>query len=195
MDNEMPQPDEFDVDKSHDETSPAPNREEPAEPAQEEFANVEGDLSELDMQIMKVAELEEQLARRNADLYNLRQEYNGYVKRSKVDGLAQRDLGISKVLETLMSVLDDAYLAREHGDLIGAAGTIVEKLEQTLKTNFQLERFGKVGDIFDPQLHEALMSQASAEVESEQISQLIQPGYRQGEKILRPARVGVVTPE
>lgn len=153
------------------------------------------DFSELDKALLRNAELEEQLARRNADVYNLQQEYNGFVKRSKAEGLAQRDLGIAKVLETLLSVLDDAYLARQHNDLSGAAGTIVEKLEQTLATNFKLERYGEEGEPFDPNIHEALMSQTSADVDSEQIAQLIQPGYRQGEKVLRPARVGVVTPE
>lgn len=224
MTNDMPQPEGFDVNDSSDfqqqarthdipepdvpaqealkQDSPAQNSpEQKGEESQETGDNYEVgeseeiELSELDIALLKVSELEEQLARRNADLYNLQQEYNGYVKRSKADGLTQRDLGIAKVLETLMSVLDDAYLARQHGDLTGTAGTIVDKLEQTLQVNFNLERFGEAGDPFDPTIHEALMSQPSAEVDCEQVAQLIQPGYRQGEKILRPARVGVVTPE
>ncbi|MDO5025332.1 MAG: nucleotide exchange factor GrpE [Trueperella sp.] len=153
------------------------------------------ELSELDKALLQVAQLEEDLARRNADLYNLRQEYNGYVKRSKADGIAQRDAGIAKVLDTLLTVLDDAALAREHGDLVGPAGTIVEKLESTLGTNFRLHRFGAAGEEFDPQLHDALMHSTSAEVEKEQIAQLIQPGYMYGDRVLRPARVAVVSPE
>lgn len=153
------------------------------------------ELSELDMALLKTAEVEEQLARRNADYYNLQQEYNGYVKRSKADGRVQYELGVTKVLETLLSVLDDAALARQHGDLDGPAGTIVEKLEQTLETNFQLVRYGAEGEEFNPEIHEALMNQTSADVQTQQIAQLIQPGYKQGEKIVRPARVGVVSPE
>ncbi|MFY9263162.1 MAG: nucleotide exchange factor GrpE [Actinomycetaceae bacterium] len=160
-----------------------------------EAAEVEVELSELDKALLKVAELEEQLARRNADMYNLQQEYNGYVRRSKQDLIMARENGINKVIETLLSVLDDAALAREHGDLTGPAGTIVDKLESTLTTNFKVQRFGEVGEEFDPNFHEALMSQPSAEVENEQIGQLIQPGYKAGDKVIRPARVGVVTPE
>ena len=142
-----------------------------------------------------ISRLEDELARARADYYNLNQEYSNFVKRSKADSLARYDEGIAKVIDTLLPVLDDVQLAREHGDLEGTPGMIVEKLEQGLATSFKLERFGEVGDAFDPQIHEALMNTPSAEVESEQVGTLIQPGYRLGEKLLRPARVGVLSPE
>lgn len=142
-----------------------------------------------------ISKLEDELARARADLYNLTQEYNGYVKRSKAEGLARYDEGIAKVAAVLLPVLDDVQLARDHEDLDGTAGRIVEKLEQTLATNFKIERFGAEGEPFNPMIHEALMHSTSSEVESEQIGTLVQPGYRMGEKLLRPARVGVVSPE
>lgn len=142
-----------------------------------------------------IARLEDELARARADHYNLNQEYSNYVKRSKADALARYDEGIAKVIDTLLPVLDDIQLAREHGDLEGTPGMIVEKLEQSLTATFKLERFGEVGDAFDPQIHEALMNTPSADVDSEQVGTLIQPGYRLGEKLIRPARVGVLSPE
>ena len=142
-----------------------------------------------------IARLEDELARARADYYNLNQEYSNFVKRSKADALARYDEGIAKVIDTLLPVLDDVQLAREHGDLEGTPGMIVEKLEQSLSTSFKLERFGEVGEAFDPQIHEALMNTPSADVDSEQVGTLIQPGYRLGEKLLRPARVGVLSPE
>ncbi|QJC21201.1 nucleotide exchange factor GrpE [Arcanobacterium buesumense] len=155
----------------------------------------EPEISQADQGLIKVAELEEQLARRNADLYNLRQEYNGYVKRSKAEGLVQYDAGINKVLELLLPVLDDIALARQHGDLEGPTGAIMEKLEGSLRTNFKMERFGAEGDLFDPNMHEALMASTSPEATEEHIGQLIQPGYKVGDKVIRPARVGVIKPE
>lgn len=142
-----------------------------------------------------ISRLEDELARARADYYNLNQEYSNFVKRSKADAFVRYDEGIAKVIDTLLPVLDDVQLAREHGDLEGTPGMIVEKLEQSLATSFKLERFGEVGDAFDPQIHEALMNTPSAEVDSEQVGTLIQPGYRLGEKLLRPARVGVLSPE
>ena len=142
----------------------------------------------------QVIALEDQLARSRADVYNVSQEYNAYVRRSKADGAAQKQAGIVSVLENLLSVLDDVELARQHNDLEGPAGAIAAKVENPLETNYQLVRFGAVGDEFDPEIHEALMN-TPGDVESEQIGTLIQPGYKMGDRVLRPARVGVVSPQ
>lgn len=176
-----------------EQVAPAEQADVVGEPAPE--GEAADDLSELDRALLRVAELEEEVARRKADLYNLGQEYNGYVKRSKAEAHTQYEAGITKVLDTLLSVLDDVELARQHGDLTGPVGTVMEKLEQTLETNFGLVRFGEVGDDFNPEHHEALMNQTSPEVATQQVQHLIQPGYKQGERVIRPARVGVVSPE
>ena len=143
----------------------------------------------------KIVDLEDQLARARADTYNVSQEYNSFVRRSKADNAAQKQAGIASVLENLLSVLDDIELARQHDDLEGPAGAIATKVENTLETNYQLVRFGAVGDAFDPNIHEALMHTPSEDVTEEQVGTLIQPGYRMGDKIIRPARVGVVSPQ
>nr|WP_182353332.1 nucleotide exchange factor GrpE [Flaviflexus huanghaiensis] len=142
-----------------------------------------------------IADLEDQLARSRADIYNVSQEYNAYVRRSKAEAAAQKKAGIAEVLETLLSVLDDIELARQHDDLTGPAGQIATKVENTLETNYQLVRFGEVGEPFDPEIHDALMNTPSEDVETEQIGTLIQPGYKMGDRVLRPARVGVVSPQ
>ena len=142
-----------------------------------------------------ITSLEDQLARARAEIYNLQQEYNGYVRRSKQEGLARREDGIASVIENLLPVLDDVELARQHGDLQGPTGQIAEKIEQILGTNFKVERFGAEGDEFDPMIHEALMHQISPDATGQSVSALIQPGYRQGDRLLRAARVGVVSPE
>ena len=142
-----------------------------------------------------ITSLEDQLARSRADVYNVQQEYNSYVRRSKLEGAARKEEGIASVIDNLLPVLDDIELARQHGDLEGPTGQIAEKIEQILSTNFQVERVGAEGDEFDPNIHEALMHQTSDDATSETVFALIQPGYRQGEKLLRAARVGVVSPE
>lgn len=161
-----------------------------------ESANSAEELTDPLSEAMKtIASLEDQLARARAETYNLQQEYNGYVRRSKQDGVQKREEGVTSVIESLLPVLDDVELARQHGDLQGPTGQIAEKIEQTLANNFEVERFGAVGDEFDPTIHEALMHQTSADATAESVGTLIQPGYRQGDKLLRPARVGVVSPE
>jgi molecular chaperone GrpE len=57
-----------------------------------------------------------------------------------------------------------------------------------------LEQFGATGEHFDPNLHEALMHQATDELEPDTVAAVLQPGYRFGERILRVARVAVAQP-
>lgn len=140
------------------------------------------------------AQLADDLARANASFFNISQEYSGYVRRSKEAAVAARQAGVEAVSLALLSVLDDVDLARQHGDLEGPFKSVAEKLEHTLATNFGLERYGQAGDEFDPTIHEALMDSPSADVTVAQVSQVIQPGYRMGEKVIRPARVAVTSP-
>ncbi|MGO1174473.1 MAG: nucleotide exchange factor GrpE [Actinomycetaceae bacterium] len=142
----------------------------------------------------EVLELQDQLARRKADVYNVEQEYAAFVRRSRTEAAGHRQAGVESVVESLLGVLDDIDLARQHGDLTGPFESIATKLEQTLRQRFAFERFGAAGEEFDPNLHDALMSTDSADVEVPTIDQVLQPGYRIGEKIVRAARVAVHSP-
>ena len=178
-----------------DPTSPAASTDSAGPAASAEPADPAGLTDPLAEAMATISSLEDQVARRGADLYNLEQEYKNYVRRSKAEGAVRREEGVASVVEALLPVLDDVELARQHGDLTGPFAAIAEKFESTLASSFGVERYGKVGDAFDPLMHEALMHSTSAEVEEETIGTLIQPGYRIGEKVLRPARVAVVSPE
>ncbi|WP_324649320.1 nucleotide exchange factor GrpE [Georgenia sp. H159] len=143
----------------------------------------------------EAAELSDQLSRRNADLYNLQQEYNGYVRRSKAAAGEQRAAGQAEVVEALLGILDEIDLARQHGDLSGPVGAIAEKFEGILAQRFGVERFGEPGEAFDPELHDALMSTPDPEATSTTIAQVMQPGYRMGDRVLRAARVAATNPQ
>ena len=140
------------------------------------------------------AERLDDLQRAQAAHYNLEQQYNAYVKRSKAEALAAHDRGIATVGEALIPVLDDIELARQHGDLTGPFASIAEKLESTLQ-RLGVERYGTVGEPFDPEVHEALMHGHSADVTEPTVDKVLQPGYRTPGRILRAARVAVVDPE
>ncbi|GHS88579.1 protein GrpE [Actinomycetota bacterium] len=142
----------------------------------------------------EAAERLDELQRRNAAYYNLEQQYSSYVRRSKAEALVARDQGVAAVAESLIGVLDDIELARQHGDLVGPFASIAEKLEATLG-RFGVERYGAAGEVFDPTVHEALMHGHSADVTEPTVQQVLQPGYRLGERIIRAARVAVVDPD
>ena len=140
------------------------------------------------------AERLDQLQRAQAELYNLDQRYNAYVKRTRGELAQAADRGAAALAEALIQVLDDVELARRHGELTGPFQSVAEKLEATL-ARFGVERYGASGEPFDPAVHEALMHGHSAEVDEPTVQEVLQPGYRTAERVLRPARVAVVDPE
>ena len=152
--------------------------------------------SELAKALERIASVEDQLARANAELYNQGQEYANYVRRSKEAIPGHKTAGQDEVIESLISVLDDIAAARAHGDLEdGPFASIATKLEETLKTRFELERYGAPGDDFDPALHDALMATTSPDVDHPVIGQVLTSGYRRGERVVRAAKVLVNNPE
>ena len=152
--------------------------------------------SDLAKALERIAAVEDQLARANAELYNQGQEYANYVRRSKEAIPGHKTAGQDEVIESLISVLDDIAAARAHGDLEdGPFASIATKLEETLKTRFELERYGAPGDDFDPALHDALMATTSPDVDRPVIGQVLTSGYRRGERVVRAAKVLVNNPE
>ena len=62
---------------------------------------------------------------------------------------------------------------------------------EAILTKMGLEKFGTSQEPFDPNLHEALASEEVEGVTEPTVIAVFQSGYRQGERILRPARVSV----
>jgi molecular chaperone GrpE len=142
----------------------------------------------------RVAELEAALAERTADLQRLQAEYVNYKRRVDRDREVVRNSAVASALGQLLPVLDDIDRARDHGELEGGFKAVAESFERIV-TGLGLERFGEVGDPFDPHIHEALMHSYAPDVEVPTAQMVLQPGYRFRDRIVRPARVAVVEPE
>jgi molecular chaperone GrpE len=134
-----------------------------------------------------------ELAERTADLQRVQAEYANYRRRVDRDRVANQELALAGVLANLLPVLDDVGRARQHGELEGGFRSVGEALE-AITAKLGLVQFGVAGDPFDPQLHEALTHTHSPDVTESTAVQVYQPGYRLGERVLRPARVGVADP-
>lgn len=175
-------------------TSPAATPEVDTEPAATdlppEAVEAVAEQAELDPNVELAAE-------RLADLQRLQAEYANYRKRVERDRAAARDQTVAAVVESLLPVLDDIHLARQHGDLeSGPFASIAEKLETTL-ARYGLERYGEPGAAFDPEIHDALMHVEEELAEGTEVTTVVgvlQPGYRIGERVIRPARVSVADP-
>ena len=133
------------------------------------------------------------LDERTRDLQRVQAEYANYRKRADRDRLAAGEIATGRVLTELLPILDDLDRAREHGDLTGALKAIADKLEG-VTTKLGLVAFGAEGDPFDPTVHEAVMHDESAEVSEPTCTKILRKGYQHGERLLRPAMVGVTDP-
>jgi molecular chaperone GrpE len=138
-------------------------------------------------------ELSAQLAERTADLQRVQAEYTNYRRRVERDRVVVREQAIAGALTELLPVLDDIGRARDHGELTGGFAKVAESLEAAL-TKLGLNAFGQKGEPFDPVIHEALMHSYSPDVTEPTAIEVLQSGYRMGDRVLRPARVAVAEP-
>jgi molecular chaperone GrpE len=130
-----------------------------------------------------------------ADLQRVSAEYANYRKRVDRDRVSVIEMANLGLLESLMPLLDNIELARQHGDLDGAFKGVGESLEQ-LADKHGLERYGAKGEPFDPAVHHALV-QAPEDPEATVtvVAEVLQPGWRlRSGRVLRPTGVAVSEP-
>jgi len=137
--------------------------------------------------------LRTQLAERTADLQRLQAEYANYRKRVDRDRATVREYAVGNLLTELLPALDAIGIARDHGELSGGFKSVADQIQAAM-VKLGLSTYGQKGDPFDPKIHEALTHTYSADVTEDTCVEIFQPGYKVGDRILRPARVAVAEP-
>jgi molecular chaperone GrpE len=141
----------------------------------------------------RVAELTAEVAERTSDLQRLSAEYANYRRRVDRDRETVLVNTRAQFVGELLTVLDDVERAGVHGDLTGPFKSVADKLVSVVQ-KLGLEPFGVEGEPFDPAVHEAVQHE-SADVTGPTVtvvSSVMRRGYRIGDRVLRPAMVGVV---
>jgi molecular chaperone GrpE len=147
-----------------------------------------------DREDVGIEDVVDQLRRERANFLN-------YKRRVERERAIDRELAQSTVLRALLPFLDD---------LDRALGLIPPELEthpwvrgtalghgrlQTALTEMGVERIGTEGEPFDPARHEALFFDTDPTATDQRVASVVQPGYRVGDRLVRPAQVGVVGPD
>jgi molecular chaperone GrpE len=141
----------------------------------------------------RVAELTAEVAERTADLQRLSAEYANYRRRVDRDRETVLVNARAQFVGELLTVLDDIERAGTHGDLHGPFKSVADKLVSVVQ-KLGLEPFGTEGEPFDPSVHEAVhheIADATGPTVTV-LSAVMRRGYRIGDRVLRPAMVGVV---
>lgn len=166
--------------------------------AEEDAAAVKEGQDELSQVRAERDDLEQKLLRVSAD-------YQNFARRAQQNITAageQKAFDMAKALVTVLDHFDRALEAAGTQAEDAAAGGGGDDLQRGVTMVHSellatLGRFGiqrldvQPGDTFDPVKHEALMRQPSDDVESGHITMQMLPGYVLGEKVVRPAQVGV----
>lgn len=179
-------PDTYEVREPQSAAAPGPGA--PTEPSSP------GSPAGADDAAAEIADLKTQVGERTLDLQRLQAEYVNYKRRVDRDRDLARKGGVEAVLKDLMSVLDDISSARGHEELTGGFKAVADEVERIAARN-GLESYGTKGDPFDPHIHEALLHAHAEGIDGPTCVEILQPGYRVGERILRPARVAVAEPD
>jgi len=138
--------------------------------------------------------LRKQVDELTQDVKRVTAEYANFRKRTERDRESVVNSAKAAVVGDLLTVLDDLERAEAHGDLTGAFKSVADKLTGSL-TSAGLEAFGQEGDEFDPSVHEAVQHDTSPEVSGPTVTTVLRRGYRFGDRVLRPALVGVTDHE
>ena len=142
-----------------------------------------------------LAEVEvDEVAVLTSDLQRIQAEYSNYRKRVDSDRITANEITTAIVLSEFLPVLDDISRAEEHGELTGGFKAVADQL-QTITTKLGLTKFSDIDVPFDPNIHEALMHSTSPDVTETSVTQVLQPGFKFKDRVIRPARVAVTDPE
>ncbi|MBC7003532.1 nucleotide exchange factor GrpE [Photobacterium sp. BZF1] len=139
----------------------------------------------------KVREQQDSVLRARADVENMR-------RRSEQEVDKARKFALNKFAEELLPVIDNMERAIEMADKNDEAiKPMVEGVDLTLKTmmgtveKFGLKQLNPIGEAFNPEFHQAMSIQESAEHEPNTVMLVMQKGYELNGRVVRPAMVMV----
>ena len=147
----------------------------------------EEELSEVDLLKQELIEANETKLRALADFKN-------FQRRSSENETRAVNSGMARVVRSILPAIEQMNMAIEHADddavvqgFMMARDGLLQGLAECGVTTIEPE----VGDLFNPQLHEAMMRQESEEMDTDRIVMVIQKGFSLGDTVITPAKVSV----
>jgi molecular chaperone GrpE len=142
------------------------------------------------------SELKDRLLRTLAEMENLRKRTEREVTDSRLYGIASfaRDMvgvadNMRRAFETVTPELRGSVQAGVKALIDGVELTERELIKALEKNG--VRQFTPQGEKFDPNLHQAMFEVPDATVPAGNVVQVVQPGYMIGDRVLRPALVGI----
>jgi len=153
---------------------------------------------EYDAMEKEIESLQEQIEDHKDGWLRTRADFDNYKKRVQRDAARSYQDAMTSVVKVFLSAADDLERALKNrpqdnnfDSWISGIELIHQKLTTQMK-NLGVERMNvNPGDEFDPNIHEAITQEDHEEFKEGQIIDVVQPGYRISDRIIRPAMVRV----
>ena len=183
------------ADGSRGERSPAGDASHGDEPRREIPSPDAGTLALLE----EKERLEAQLQRSLADLQNIRKRHLREMDEARLramEAIAQELLPILDNFQRALSAhehTDDPVRAREQTESMLSGLRMVHSLLEGVLERHGIAEIPAAGEVFDPNVHEAVGIDPRAGLEPGRVSQVLQRGYRLGDRVIRPSKVLVAS--
>lgn len=118
-------------------------------------------------------------------------DYVNALKRFETDFKMSELRGKVRAIETLLPAFDALERSKEHGEIPDGFLAIAKQLEGAF-ASLGLEEIGKIGEKFNPVIHDALGQDSADSIETDDtITVVLEKGWRIGDNVIRPAKVRV----
>ena len=167
-----------------------------SKPSENDLSGIEIDsnATEIDSLNLEVKALKEELLRSRAEIDNTR-------KRAEKDIAAAHKYGVERLVQDILPVKDSMDMGLEIPVDSDVSDPFREGMELTSKMfgdffeKLNVEAINPVGEMFDPEFHQAMMTEPSSEVEKGTVTKVMQRGYLLNDRLVRPALVVVAEEE
>ena len=142
--------------------------------------------------------LAEELKQANDRTLRAQAELENFRRRLRREMEDERRYAALPLMGDVLSVVDnlDRALSAETGDSATALLTGVRMVQAqflSVLERHHCRRIGDVGEVFDPNLHQAIAQEASDQIPAGHVTRVAQFGYRLHDRVVRPAQVLVST--
>ena len=185
---------ETEGEKPEDEADQKPAQQDAAQNAEHSEHSAEEKIIELEGRLL---EAEDKFLRKAADFENFRKRMN----REKQEAIEYANQSLLLDLIQIMDDFERALIAaesianEEFSAFYQGIAMIEKRLSSQLENKWGLKRFNSLGEPFDPNFHEALLMEKSAEVSEAMVQEEYYKGYTLKERVVRSAKVKVLMPE
>ena len=156
----------------------------------------------------KIAELEAQLADTRDQLLRKAADFENFRKRMNQEKQSAIEFANQSLLLDIIPVIDDLERAIQSAEaseeltglsagkaMLDGIAMIEKRLTSQLEGKWGLKRFNSAGELFDPNIHEAMFMEKSSDIEEPVVQEDFIKGYMLKDRVIRAAKVKVLMPD